>query len=553
MFENATLKSKFLLLESVSFSMLLLTVVFGLFILHSALLVEKDNIERLKQDIEVMGEIDTLNIVVLREAKAAKDVWIRGNDQQQIEKYRQEFVANVERFQDNHDRALAGLKALAQGHSGFDGFITKLEEINQEHAVVSGKYMEQIEAHRGNTHESDSRVAGIDRELTSHIKTLREDFVKFVDEKGEEKIAIAEADFSFRRNMVMIWLVLSLSLSVVLATLIIRQIMRQLGGDPKEVAAVVNTMAAGDFSQQPGKQPEAGSLLANAYHMQIRLREMIASVKQQAVQVGDMAHSLATSANQIADNVNHESDAVSSMAAAIEELSVSTTHISDQGDSAKRIANSSRSNAEEGAQVVNKTVNGLLSSAQEIKTASNEVSRLGEDASRISDVVKVIKEIADQTNLLALNAAIEAARAGEQGRGFAVVADEVRKLAERTAGATSEINQMSSKIGEVANHALSGMDKVVKTTQQGVGDAETAQVSIKNIQESFGEVSGVIDDIAAALLEQTAAATELAKSTEKVSQMSEENSNSAQHLLGLANDLEAKAREVRAAVEVFRV
>jgi len=266
-----------------------------------------------------------------------------------------------------------------------------------------------------------------------------------------------------------------------------------------------------------------------------------------------MAHSLAASANQIAENVNHESDAVSSMAAAIEELSVSTTHISDQGDSAKRIANSSRSNAENGAQVVNKTVNGLLSSAQEIKTASNEVSRLGEDASRISDVVKVIKEIADQTNLLALNAAIEAARAGEQGRGFAVVADEVRKLAERTAGATNEINQMSSKIGEVANHALSGMDKVVKTTQQGVGDAETAQVSIKNIQDSFGEVSGVIDDIASALVEQTAAANELAKSTEKVSQMSEENSNSAQHLLGLANDLEAKAREVRNSVEVFKV
>jgi len=524
-----------------------------LFILHRALLVEEENIERLKQDIAVMGEIDTLNIVVLREAKAAKDVWIRGNDQQHLAKYRTEFTDNVERFQNSHDLALAGLQKLGQGNEEFARFIQKLEVIMQEHAAVSAKYLEQIDAHRGDTQGSDSKVAGIDRALAGHIKELRDQFVKFVDDKGAEKIAIAEADFAFRRNMVVVWLVFSLSTTVLLATLIIRQIMRQLGGDPQEVAAVVNTMAAGDFSQQPGKLPEAGSLLANAYHMQDRLRAMIGNVKQQAAQVGDMAHSLATSANQIADNVNHESDAVSSMAAAIEELSVSTTHISDQGDSAKRIANSSRSNAEDGAQVVNKTVDGLLSSAQEIKTASNEVSRLGEDASRISDVVKVIKEIADQTNLLALNAAIEAARAGEQGRGFAVVADEVRKLAERTAGATNEINQMSSQIGSVANHALSGMDKVVKTTQQGVGDAETAQVSIKNIQESFGEVSGVIDDIAAALLEQTAAANELAKSTEKVSQMSEENSNSAQRLLGLANDLEAKAREVRGAVEVFKV
>jgi len=531
-FENMSLKNKFLALEAVSFSMLIITVVFGLIVLHGAMETEKESIQRLKMDIEVMSEIDTLNIVVIKEAKLAKDVWIRGDNQENIDKYKTEFIQNVERFQTTHEAALKGLQQLAEGHQGFDDFIKQLEVINEEHAQVSWKYLSQIEAHRGDAHASDTKVVGIDRDLTVHIKELRDSFIKFVDEKGSEKIALAEEDYATNRNMVFVWVFVALTLSFVIATLIIRQIMRQLGGDPQEVATVVNTMANGDFSKQPTRLPVPGSLLANAFNMQSKLREMISSVKNQAAQVGDMAHSLATSANQIAENVNHESDAVSSMAAAIEELSVSTTHISDQGDSAKRIANSSRSNAEQGAQVVNKTVSGLLSSAQDIQTASNEVSRLGEDASRISEVVKVIKEIADQTNLLALNAAIEAARA---------------------AGATSEINQMSSKIGEVANHALSGMDKVVKTTQQGVGDAETAQVSIKNIQESFGKVSGVIDDIASALVEQTEAANELAKSTERVSQMSEENSSSAQQLLSLANDLEAKAREVRNSVEIFKV
>jgi methyl-accepting chemotaxis protein len=362
------------------------------------------------------------------------------------------------------------------------------------------------------------------------------------------------AAFIQQVNMLMVAVsMLTMLVSIGLAIYISRSVLRQLGGDPNDVAAVVNTMAAGDFSQQPKNEPEPGSLLANAYQMQTKLRDMIGAVKNQADQVGNMAHSLATSANQIAGNVNRESDAVSSMAAAIEELSVSTSHISDQGANAKRIANDSRSNAEEGAKVVNKTVVGLLETAKDIEAASGEVSRLGEDATHISDVVKVIKEIADQTNLLALNAAIEAARAGEQGRGFAVVADEVRKLAERTASATSEINQMSFKIGEVANNALSGMDKVVQNTKQGVGDAESAQASITNIQSGFGEVSGVIDDIAVALQEQNAAATELANSTERVSQMSEEGSGAAQSLLGLAKELEVKAGEMRQAAGVFKI
>jgi methyl-accepting chemotaxis protein len=368
-------------------------------------------------------------------------------------------------------------------------------------------------------------------------------------------IYLDDVDTLFRRNALrfLAWGLLIGGFISVSLMLLGRNINKTIGGDPNEVAAVVNAMSTGDFTQQPRKQPAQGSLLANAYQMQGKLHDMIVEVKSQASQVGQMAHSVATSANQIAENVNQESDSVASMAAAIEELSVSTTHISDQGSNAKRIANDSLANAGEGAKVVNKTVTGLLDTAREIESASGDVSRLGEDATHISDVVNVIKEIADQTNLLALNAAIEAARAGEQGRGFAVVADEVRKLAERTANATNEINQMSTKIREVAKNALNGMDKVVQTTRQGVGDAETAQASINRIQSSFEEVSGVIDEIAPALAEQNAAASELAKSTERVSQMSEENAGAAKGLLDLANELEGKAGEMHRAVEVFNV
>ena len=554
MFAALSLKKKFLALESTSFAMFVAMAFFALFMLKGAVDAEQVGVERLKSDIMVMEHISTMDIAFLKQTKHAKNVWMRGEDTDKKKKYRAAFVEERERFERSLQAASAGLKQLASGHEQeFAGFLGKLDALTQTHQSVSDQYLAQIDAHRGDGMGSDAKVEGIDRPVLAQVSELRDGFMVFAEQKALEKTTMAQEDYEHRRNVIIVWVLVSLTLSFLLATVIIRQVMRQLGGDPRDVAAVVNTMAQGDFSRQPAGQPVPDSLLANAYQMQYSLRDMISQIKLQSHHVGDMARNLATSAQQIAQNVNQESDSVSGMAAAIEELSVSTTHISDQGSNAKQIANSSRDSAEKGAQVVNKTVAGLLEIAGEIESASGEVSRLGEDASRISDVVKVIKEIADQTNLLALNAAIEAARAGEQGRGFAVVADEVRKLAERTAGATNEISQMSGKIGAVAANALAGMDKVVKTTRQGVGDAETAQTSIKHIQSSFGEVANVIDDIAMALEEQNSAAAELARSAERVSQMSEENAGAAKGLLDLANSLEGKSREVRQSVEVFKV
>ena len=557
MFNNLTLKTKFIGLEAISLLMFIAMAAFGLLQLNGATQDGTENITRLSQSVKVMGYISDLNITFLKKVKLAKDVWLRGADPEAKKKHRAEFIEQSEKFAKTLLDTEELLHKLSEGdHVEFTGFIAALDGIRQEHASVSEKYLVQIDAHGSGSDAwrvSDAKVKGIDRELQKQIFEMRDYFQNFISEQGLEKIRLSEEDYQSRRNLVAIWVILSLILSTLLASIIIRQVLRQLGGDPKEVAQVVNMMASGDFSNQPGRVHSSGSLLDDAYTMQEHLRDMIAKVKLQADQSGQMALQLSAAARRIAENVNHETDAVTSMAAAIEELSVSTTHISDQGGSAKQIAHASRSNTEHGAQVVNKTVSGLLVTAQEIEVASAEVSRLGDDASRISDIVKVIKEIADQTNLLALNAAIEAARAGEQGRGFAVVADEVRKLAERTANATNEINQMSSKIAAVAKQALNGMDQVVRTTRQGASDAEAAQVSIASIQQGFTDVAKVIDDISGSLTEQNVAATDLAKSTERVAQMSEENSHAANGLLQLANQLEQQAVAVRGAVEVFKV
>lgn len=547
-----TLERKLLVLGVVSFATLLLMTGFGILQLHNSLSDSEVNLERLHSDIDAMGHIESMNVAFLKEVKLAKDVWIRGADAEKLKKYRGEYVDQAELFEKNRLATEDKLKALAVGHAGFDDFIARLEVIASEHRVVSGKYLAQIDAHVG-TADSDAKVAGIDRSLTKLITELRNDFAKLIEAKSLEKLDLAHENYLHHRNTMIFAALVAAALSILLSVLIIRSVLRQLGGDPHEVSQVLHVMASGNFSLQSHAVPVPGSLLDSAYAMQAELRKTIESIKGHTLALSDMANSLAVSANQISQSVQRESSSVASMASAIEEMSASTSHIFEQGQGAKQIATHSRENAENGAIIINNTVSGLLETAREIEAASTDVSHLGDDASRISDVVKVIREIADQTNLLALNAAIEAARAGEQGRGFAVVADEVRKLAERTSNATTEINQMSAKIAEVAQHALAGMDNVVMTTRQGVQDAETAQSSIANIQQSFGEVSKVIDEISDALSQQNSAANELAGNTESIAQMSEENSAASQNLLQLARDLESKAAQVRNTVDKFRV
>ncbi|MEI7841781.1 MAG: methyl-accepting chemotaxis protein [Gallionellaceae bacterium] len=407
-----------------------------------------------------------------------------------------------------------------------------------------------------NKQGKDEQITAVDDKLDKQVATIAENMQKIMASIEAESREADEGFDSVHQTAITVMLILGVSTVLVALFFglgITRNVLHQLGGDPTEVAHVVNTMADGNFSRHATSTPIAGSLLADAYKMQSNLSKMISQIKTQSDKVGDMANSLAVSARQIAANVDQESDSVSSMAAAIEELSVATTEINSRGDNAKKVAASSQNSANQGAQVVDKSVNGLMLTATEIKNASSEVSRLGEDASRITDVVKVIREIADQTNLLALNAAIEAARAGEQGRGFAVVADEVRKLAERTANSTNEITNMSTKISEAVAHALEGMSKVVESTQQGVADAELAQAAIASIKQGFGEVVHMIDEMSLSLSEQNVAATDLAKNTERVAQMSEGNSSAAHNLLELANQLEGQAAEMRAGTTAFKV
>ncbi|MBV5337239.1 MAG: hypothetical protein J0653_04540, partial [Deltaproteobacteria bacterium] len=197
---------------------------------------------------------------------------------------------------------------------------------------------------------------------------------------------------------------------------------------------------------------------------------------------------------------------------------------------------------------------GEINNIAESVNSSNEIIHaLGEQSTQISGIVNVIKEIADQTNLLALNAAIEAARAGEQGRGFAVVADEVRKLAERTTLSTKEIASMITTVQQDTQSAVSSMGEGREQVESGVQMAAKTGESMSLVQDATHQVINIVEDISTALREQSTASLQIAQNVEKIAQMTEENSAATNEVSRSANQLEQLAVDLKASVGHFRV
>ena len=240
------------------------------------------------------------------------------------------------------------------------------------------------------------------------------------------------------------------------------------------------------------------------------------------------------------------------MAAAIEEMTVSVRHISDSAHDTERESSQSVELADDGFERIQTASREINEIATTVSDASTRIHKLEERANQISSIAGVIKDIAGQTNLLALNAAIEAARAGEQGRGFAVVADEVRKLAERTSTATIEIEQMISGIQSETVLVVGAMSSALPQVEAGVMAAEGAAASLRQIKDGAESTLTRIREVASATKEQSEASTNIAQRVEQISQMVEETTAAMQSTAETAAEMERISSELSSLISRFR-
>ena len=335
---------------------------------------------------------------------------------------------------------------------------------------------------------------------------------------------------------------------------IVRRLVRQLGGEPAYAAEISQRIAEGDLSFEISLRPgDQSSLVANMRNMQEHLRNLVGQVLASAHQLTGSAHHLASSAQQVATTSEEQSEATVAMASAIEEITVSITTVADNAGHAQAMAADAGRQSTQGGNTVRDAVGEMNKIAASVGSSTQNIRDLDEKSAAISNIVNVIKDIADQTNLLALNAAIEAARAGEQGRGFAVVADEVRKLAERTTVSTQEIAKMIGAIQQSTQSAVQDMNTSGAQVQEGVRMAERSGDSMTQIEASTGKVQEAVNGISTALHEQSQAATLLAQQVEKIAQKSEKNSFLANQSSGAAKHLEEQALLLTQTVDRFKV
>ena len=323
----------------------------------------------------------------------------------------------------------------------------------------------------------------------------------------------------------------------------------------QESADVLSAMATGDLSlRMKGEYRGDHQLIGNSVNsLAESLCAALRDVSEVVAATASSSAEISSSTEEMAAGAQEQNSQTAEVAGAIEEMTATILENAKSAKQALDTAKKARQVAEDGGNVVAETVHGMSRIAEVVKKSAVTVQALGKSSTQIGEIVQVIDDIADQTNLLALNAAIEAARAGEQGRGFAVVADEVRKLAERTTKATKEIALMIKKIQIDTNGAVSSMEEGTHEVDKGIMLAQRAGSALHEIVTVVSQLTDMATQIATGSEQQTAAAEEISKNIEGISSVTHQSAAGTQEIARAAEDLSQLTNQLQRLVAQFTI
>ena len=321
----------------------------------------------------------------------------------------------------------------------------------------------------------------------------------------------------------------------------------------KELGIAAKRIADNDLTVVVEPKSDKDALGQSFRTMVMNLTSMIRQLAENATQLVTTANQIATSSEEMSRGSQDQAEQVNQVSAAIEQMTSTILESSKSAGEATDVSRGASDTATSGGQIVSDTIHGMQKIASVVRESAQSIGKLAKSADQIGKITAVIDDIADQTNLLALNAAIEAARAGEQGRGFAVVADEVRRLADRTSKATSEINEMIKGIQEQTSEAVQSMETGIQEVDRGRELADRAGNSLNQIVTMSQRVMDMIQQIATASEEKSTAAEQISKTIEHVSAVTRETAGGAEQSAAAAEQLNRQAENLQSMVARFKL
>lgn len=364
---------------------------------------------------------------------------------------------------------------------------------------------------------------------------------------------VAEAATAAPAHMLRVMLI-TLACGGVVVGLLVWYVIRSILRRTNDIRSALASIERGDLTNEvtSSHADELGQIASSVEQTRKNLASLLRAIQQSSDEVRSAASKMDEVSGTLNVELKRQETESAQVAAAVEEMSASIQEVSQGGVSAAKAASDSRDAAQKGSGVVGQTVEEIQGIAQGVRQSADAVSTLGKTSEQIGEIIKVINDIADQTNLLALNAAIEAARAGEHGRGFAVVADEVRKLAERTTKATEEVAGSIREIQSQTTQAVSLMNSGSERVAKGVELAGQAGSALEVINQGSSSVAGMVQSIAAATEEQSAAAVQVSESLQKIQQITRNSLGSAGRVVETSQQLSTQSDALSRQVKEFR-